>query len=35
MAPELLAGSLPKMASDVYAFGMTIYEVKTLFTDQV
>ncbi|KAJ7854764.1 kinase-like protein, partial [Mycena leptocephala] len=31
MAPELLAGSLPKMASDVYVFGMTIYE---LYTDE-
>lgn len=27
MAPELLAGSLPKTASDIYAFGMTLYEV--------
>ncbi|KAJ7101934.1 kinase-like protein, partial [Mycena epipterygia] len=27
MAPELLAGSLPKAASDVYAFGMTLYEL--------
>ncbi|KAJ7496406.1 kinase-like protein, partial [Mycena latifolia] len=31
MAPELLAGSMPRMASDVYAFGMTIYE---LYTDE-
>ncbi|KAJ7093532.1 kinase-like domain-containing protein, partial [Mycena epipterygia] len=28
MAPEVLAGSLPKMPSDVYAFGMTLYEVS-------
>ncbi|KAJ6523944.1 kinase-like domain-containing protein, partial [Mycena vulgaris] len=27
MAPELMAGSLPKMPSDIYAFGMTVYEV--------
>ncbi|KAJ6522383.1 kinase-like domain-containing protein [Mycena capillaripes] len=27
MAPELLAGSLPKIPSDIYAFGMTLYEV--------
>ncbi|KAJ7788170.1 kinase-like protein, partial [Mycena leptocephala] len=27
MAPELLAGSLPKNPSDIYAFGMTLYEV--------
>ncbi|KAJ7435281.1 kinase-like protein, partial [Mycena latifolia] len=31
MAPELLAGSMPKMASDIYAFGMTMYE---LYTDE-
>ncbi|KAJ7496449.1 kinase-like domain-containing protein [Mycena latifolia] len=31
MAPELLAGSLPKMPSDIYAFGMTMYE---LYTDE-
>ncbi|KAJ7433790.1 kinase-like protein, partial [Mycena latifolia] len=40
MAPELLAGSMPKMTSDIYAFGMTIYEVKLssffffLYTDE-
>jgi serine/threonine protein kinase len=28
MAPEVLTGSLPKMPSDIYAFGMTIYEVR-------
>jgi serine/threonine protein kinase len=27
MAPELLAGALPKIPSDIYAFGMTLYEV--------
>lgn len=27
MAPELLSGSLPRPPSDVYAFGMTLYEV--------
>ena len=27
MAPELLAGSPPKMPSDIYAFGMTLFEV--------
>ncbi|KAJ7142948.1 kinase-like domain-containing protein [Mycena epipterygia] len=31
MAPELLAGSPVRPASDVYAFGMTIYE---LYTDE-
>ncbi|KAJ7496362.1 hypothetical protein FB451DRAFT_196353 [Mycena latifolia] len=31
MAPELLAGSLPKLPSDIYAFGMTMYE---LYTDE-
>ncbi|KAJ6530021.1 kinase-like domain-containing protein, partial [Mycena vulgaris] len=31
MAPELMAGSLPKMPSDIYAFGMTVYE---LYTDE-
>ncbi|KAJ7740288.1 kinase-like domain-containing protein [Mycena olivaceomarginata] len=29
MAPELLAGSLPKIPSDIYAFGMTLYELYT------
>ncbi|KAJ7050732.1 kinase-like domain-containing protein [Mycena amicta] len=29
MAPELLAGSSARFASDVYAFGMTIYELYT------
>jgi serine/threonine protein kinase len=29
MAPELLSGSLPRTPSDVYAFGMTLYEVPT------
>ncbi|KAJ6473696.1 kinase-like domain-containing protein [Mycena sanguinolenta] len=28
MAPELLSGSLPRKPSDVYAFGMTLYEVR-------
>ncbi|KAJ6471926.1 kinase-like domain-containing protein [Mycena sanguinolenta] len=28
-APELLAGSTPHNASDVYAFGMTVYELYT------
>jgi serine/threonine protein kinase len=27
MAPELLLGSLPRTPSDVYSFGMTLYEV--------
>ncbi|KAJ6451394.1 kinase-like domain-containing protein, partial [Mycena vitilis] len=31
MAPELLVGSSPKLSSDIYAFGMTIYE---LFADE-
>ncbi|KAJ6524675.1 kinase-like domain-containing protein [Mycena vulgaris] len=31
MAPELLAGSLVKTWTDIYAFGMTIYE---LYTDE-
>ncbi|KAJ7270812.1 kinase-like protein, partial [Mycena rebaudengoi] len=31
MAPEVLTGSLPKIPSDAYAFGMTIYE---LYTDE-
>lgn len=30
MAPELLTGSLPKIPSDIYAFGMTLYEVFSL-----
>jgi serine/threonine protein kinase len=29
MAPELLAGSPPKIPSDIYAFGMTLFEVRT------
>ncbi|KAJ7263394.1 kinase-like domain-containing protein [Mycena rebaudengoi] len=29
MAPELLSGSLPRMPSDIYAFGMTVYELYT------
>ncbi|KAJ7226454.1 kinase-like protein [Mycena rebaudengoi] len=29
MAPELLSGSLPRPQSDIYAFGMTLYEVYT------
>ncbi|KAJ7219762.1 kinase-like domain-containing protein, partial [Mycena rebaudengoi] len=29
MAPELLSGSLPRTPSDIYAFGMTLYEVYT------
>ncbi|KAJ7709305.1 kinase-like domain-containing protein [Mycena metata] len=32
MAPELLKGSLPRIQSDIYALGMTIYE---LYTDTV
>ncbi|KAJ7206534.1 ICP0-binding domain of ubiquitin-specific protease 7-domain-containing protein [Mycena pura] len=32
MAPELLSGSLPRPLSDIYAFGMTIYE---LYTDEI
>ncbi|KAJ7447795.1 kinase-like domain-containing protein, partial [Mycena galericulata] len=32
MAPELLTGALPKPASDIYGFGMTLYE---LYTDQI
>ena len=31
MAPELLLGGSPKKASDIYAFGMTIYEVNFVF----
>ncbi|KAJ7727518.1 kinase-like protein, partial [Mycena maculata] len=27
MAPELMAGSLQKMPSDIYSFGMTLYEL--------
>ncbi|KAJ7853032.1 kinase-like domain-containing protein, partial [Mycena olivaceomarginata] len=27
IAPELLSGSLPRPPSDIYAFGMTLYEV--------
>ncbi|KAJ7709284.1 kinase-like domain-containing protein [Mycena metata] len=30
MAPELLSGSLPGRRSDIYAFGMTLYEVCTV-----
>ncbi|KAJ7122358.1 kinase-like domain-containing protein [Mycena epipterygia] len=29
MAPELLTGSAPRLASDVYAFGMALYELYT------
>ncbi|KAJ7777201.1 kinase-like domain-containing protein [Mycena metata] len=32
MAPELLSGSLPRPPSDIYAFGMTLYE---LYTDEI
>ncbi|KAJ6562386.1 kinase-like domain-containing protein [Mycena capillaripes] len=35
MAPELLSGSLPRTPSDVYAFGMTVYEVNILYTDEI
>ena len=28
MAPELLSGGLLKKPCDIYAFGMTIYEVR-------
>lgn len=31
MAPERLEGAAPKLASDVYSFGMTVYEVRSLF----
>ncbi|KAJ7279188.1 kinase-like domain-containing protein, partial [Mycena rebaudengoi] len=27
MSPELLRGATPRKTSDIYAFGMTIYEV--------
>jgi serine/threonine protein kinase len=27
MAPELLAGGYPSLASDVYAFGIMLYEI--------
>jgi len=30
MVPELLSGSLPKKPSDIYAVGMTIYEVGVI-----
>jgi serine/threonine protein kinase len=29
MAPEQLMGGVPKKPCDIYAFGMTIYEVST------
>ncbi|KAJ7433326.1 hypothetical protein B0H11DRAFT_2248024 [Mycena galericulata] len=32
MAPELLSGSLPRPTSDLYAFGMTLYE---LYMDEI
>ncbi|KAJ7089048.1 kinase-like domain-containing protein [Mycena crocata] len=32
MAPEVMTGSPPRMASDVYAFAMTLYE---LYTDDI
>jgi serine/threonine protein kinase len=32
MAPELLLGRLSKPPSDIYAFGMTIFEVRTGLT---
>ncbi|KAK7008148.1 kinase-like protein [Favolaschia claudopus] len=32
MAPEMLSGTLPRPSSDLYAFGMTIYE---LFMDEI
>ncbi|KAJ7759819.1 kinase-like domain-containing protein [Mycena olivaceomarginata] len=32
MAPELLSGSLSRPPSDIYAFGMTLYE---LYTDEI
>jgi serine/threonine protein kinase len=31
MAPELLLGGSLKKPSDIYAFGMTIYEVRFVF----
>ena len=31
MAPELLLGSSLKKSCDIYAFGMTLYEVSVLF----
>src|ERR1700749_4659684 len=30
MSPERLLGGLPRKPSDIYAFGMTIYEVRSL-----
>ncbi|KAJ7627321.1 kinase-like domain-containing protein [Roridomyces roridus] len=32
MAPELLTGALPKPPTDIYSFGMTLYE---LYTDEI
>ena len=31
MAPELLQGGLLRQPCDIYAFGMTVYEVSLLF----
>jgi serine/threonine protein kinase len=31
MAPECLLGGFPRKPADVYAFGMTIYEVSQFF----
>ncbi|KAJ7907393.1 kinase-like protein [Mycena leptocephala] len=36
MAPDLVSGSLPRPPSDIYAFGMTLYEVSfNLYTDEI
>ncbi|KAJ7030811.1 kinase-like protein, partial [Mycena alexandri] len=35
MAPELLIGSRARESSDVYAFGMTLYEVNVLTSDEL
>jgi serine/threonine protein kinase len=32
MAPELLLGKLPKKPCDIYAFGMTLFEVSLVST---
>lgn len=33
MSPERLLGGLPRKPSDIYAFGMTIYEVNIYLQD--
>jgi serine/threonine protein kinase len=35
MAPELLLGGSLKMPCDIYAFGMTLYEVSLLLMRQM